>query len=272
MSTSIEAVLSALEARLSESEKQAAAATSRLKRLRRLAAAGDIGGLVAQLAQAPEAADRLGQTLREARAEFAYDAEAAFADGAYLAELRAEADRQGLVLIERDGRLSAFPLLLKLDAKAPGVKVGRKMQRAIRPAPLVKTLRAMQQASRFNATAFLEQIWSAYAPLAREAQAGWRPDAGSDGPAVPLIRVHELLTLLPVAAAEYPREAFACDLLRLNRAPDTRTARGFGFDLPASTGSKGRDRLTVYDERGAEHIFVGIRFLAPVAAATAAAA
>jgi hypothetical protein len=72
-----------------------------------------------------------------------------------------------------------------------------------------------------------------------------------------------LLTLLPAAAADYPREVFVCDLLRLNREPDTRTRGGLGFSLPASTGSKGQDRLTVYDERGVEHIFVGIRFVAP---------
>src|SRR5579883_1766986 len=140
MTTSIEAVLSDFEAKLSETEKQAAAVLTRLKRLRRLAGQGDVGGIAAQVAQATEVADRLVQGLREAQAGFAYDAEEAFGDGTYVAELRAEADRQGLVLVDRDGRLSAFPLLLKLDAKTPGVRVGRRLQRAIRPAALVRLL------------------------------------------------------------------------------------------------------------------------------------
>jgi hypothetical protein len=59
---------------------------------------------------------------------------------------------------------------------------------------------------------------------------------------------------------DYTREAFAVDVLRLDRAPDTRTRKGYRFTMPASTGSKGRSRLTVYDERGAEHIYVGIAF------------
>ena len=64
----------------------------------------------------------------------------------------------------------------------------------------------------------------------------------------------------PAAAADYSREEFACDLLRLDRAPDTRTRSGHGFSLPASTGSKGRNRLTMFDEEGDERVFVGIRF------------
>jgi hypothetical protein len=75
-----------------------------------------------------------------------------------------------------------------------------------------------------------------------------------------LLDIYELLTLRPGAASEYSREAFAVDVLRLDRAPDTRTKRGHAFSLPASTGSKGRSRLTVYDETGTEHVYVGIAF------------
>ncbi len=168
----------------------------------------------------------------------------------------AEAARQGVTINERDGRLSAFPLVLKLDVKTQSVRVGRKMVRAIRPSALVKSLKVAQQAGRFNAAGFLEQLWRAYQHLV---PSSWKPQGGSDGPAVSLSQIYALLTLLPAAAADYPREAFGCDLLRLNRAPDTRTKGGLGFALPASTGSKGQDRLTVYDERGGEHIFVGSR-------------
>lgn len=262
MTQSIDAALSAFDIVLTDSEKLALAVLARVKRLRKLAAAGDLGGIATQLAPMPDAIERLAGAARAAGDSFTYDAESALSDGSYLAELKAEAIRQDVVLVERDGRLSAFPLLLKLEAKAAAVRVGRKLHKAIRPAVLIKTLRAAQASSRFNAGAFLEQVARAYAVLAPQIQSGWSPAAGTDGPTVPLLRIHELLTLLPTAAAEYPREAFACDLLRLNRAPDTQTAHGLGFDLPASTGSKGRERLTVYDEAGDEHIFVGIRMLA----------
>jgi hypothetical protein len=259
MATELESALSGLETRLIEAERQANAVLARVKRVRRLAAVGDVNGVSGQLDQAPEAVDRLAVAFKALDGAFAYDAETAFANGTYIGELKAEAGRQGVTLIERDGRLSAFPLVLRLEAKAPGVRVGRKMVRAIRPSTLIKSLKALQQAGRFNAAGFLEQMFRAYLHLV---PSGWTPRDGTDGPAVSLSQIHALLTLLPAAAADYPKEAFACDLLRLNRAPDTKTRAGLGFALPASTGSKGSDRLAVYDERGAEHIFVGIRFLA----------
>ena len=259
MSAELEPALADLEVRMDEAERLAKNALARLKRARRMAAIGDINGIAAQLEQAPDAADRAAAAFRGLIGSFAYNAGDAFADGTYSAELMAEAKRQGVTIVDRDGRLSAFPLLLKLDAKTPGVRVGRKTVRAIRPSALVKSLKAAQQAGGFNAAGFLEQLWRAYLHLV---PSGWNPRNGSDGPAVSLSQIHTLLTLLPAAAAEYPREAFVCDLLRLNRAPDTKTKAGLGFALPASTGSKGQDRLTVYDESGGEHIFVGIRFLA----------
>jgi hypothetical protein len=260
MSTELEPALSDLETKMAEAERQANGVLARLKRARKMAAIGDINGVTTQLEQAPDAVDRLATAVRSLDGSFTYDTEDAFASGTYLAELMAEAARQGVTIIERDGRLSAFPLVLKLDAKTQGVRVGRKMVRAIRPSALIKSLKAAQLAGRFNAAGFLEQLWRAYQHLVPP---GWKPQDGVDGPAVSLSRIHALLTLLPAAATDYPREAFVCDLLRLNREPDTKTRGGLGFTLPASTGSKGADRLTVYDERGGEHIFVSIRFLPP---------
>lgn len=260
MSANLEPALAEFETRMSEAERLAKGLLGRINRARKLAAIGDISGVSSQLEPAPDAADRLAGAVRSLDGSLTYNTEAAFSDGTYVAELMAEATRQGVTMVERDGRLSAFPLVLKLDAKVPGVRVGSKMVRAIRPSALVKSLKAAQLAARFNAGGFLEQLWRAYQHLVPPS---WKPSDSADGPSVSLSRIYTLLTLLPAAAADYPREAFACDLLRLNRAPDTRTRGGLGFNLPASTGSKGQDRLTVYDERGAEHIFVGIRFLTP---------
>ncbi|MGD0106849.1 MAG: hypothetical protein ABSC06_22845, partial [Rhodopila sp.] len=127
MSTELEPALAEVEAKLADAERQAMGLLARLKRARRLAAIGDINGISTQLEQAPEAADRVAATVRAMDGAFAYDADDAFTSGTYVAELMAEAQRQGVTLIERDGRLSAFPLVLKLDAKTPGVRLGRKM-------------------------------------------------------------------------------------------------------------------------------------------------
>ena len=83
---------------------------------------------------------------------------------------------------------------------------------------------------------------------------------GGGGPLVALAAIHDPLTLLPAAAADYPMEEFLVDLLRLDRDPDARSGRGHRVELGGSTGTKGAKRLTVYDESGARHDDFAIRF------------
>jgi hypothetical protein len=256
-SATLAAELDRLDAALAVAERQAKAVLSGLRGLRRQAATGVVAGLARKLEQLPAAAEPLTGALRAAAASFSYDAEAAFADGAYLSELQEEAAARGLVLVAREGRITAFPLLLKLEPSIPAVRVGRRIERQIRPSVLTALLKKAQDSAAFNAEAFLEMLFRAATHLAR---ADPHADEPRPGAVVPLLDIYELLTLRPGAAAEYPREAFAVDLLRLDRAPDARTKRGHSFTLPASTGSKGRARLAVYDEQGAEHVYVGIAF------------
>ena len=267
MSTNLDDELGRLDTALAMAERHAKAALTAVRALRRQAAGGIVAGLSRRLEQLPATAAPLAEALAAASASFAYDAEAAFASGAYLQALQAEAAARGLVLVERDGRITAFPLLLKLEPGIPAVRVGRRLERQLRPAVLTALLKKAQDSAGFNAEAFLETLFRAAIHLAPAQMAssglqpdGPRPDGPRPGAVVALTDIYDLLTLRPGTAADYTREAFAVDLLRLDRAPDTRTRRGHGFSLPASTGSKGRQRLTVYDEHGAEHVYVGIAF------------
>lgn len=264
MSTQLDEELTRLDAALAIAERHAKAVLSGVRTVRRQAAAGIVAGLPRRLEQLPASAEPLAEALRTASASFDYDAEAAFADGSYLRELQQAAAARGLVLVERDGRITAFPLLLKLEPTTPGVRVGRRLERQIRPSVLTGMLKRAQESSAFDAAAFLDMLFRAATHLTR---AGLRADEPPPGAVAPLLDIYELLTLRPGAAADYPREAFAVDLLRLDHAPDTRTRRGHRFSLPASTGSKGRSRLAVYDEHGAEHVYVGIAFRADSARA-----
>ena len=260
MDNSIEQQITTLDQLLADSEKHGKALLARVRGLRKKTAAGELAPLTGLFEPLPRQVEQFVASVETARDALTYDAAAALTDGSYLAELQAEARAQGVVLTERDGRLSAFPLLLKLEPRTQGVRIGRKLERRLRPSVLVDQLKKAQAATLFDAVRVLGQMFAVYGTLARTIQPAWRPDANADGPVVALNDIHAALTVLPVAAASYPREAFAVDLLRLNRLPDTRTAGGHCFTLPASTGSKGRDRLTVYDETGGEHIYVGIRF------------
>lgn len=257
MPAQLEEELSRLDAALAAAERQAKAAISTIRTLRRQVVTGMVAGLMRKLEQLPSISDPLATALVTASTSFSYDSETALTDGQYLKELLTTAEARGLVLVERDGRITAFPLLLKLEPAIPAVRVGRKLERQIRPSVLTGLLKKAQEKSAFNAEAFLETLFRAAAHLGRTET---RADEPAEGAVVPLLDIYELLTLRPGAPAEYPREAFAVDVLRLDRAPDTRTRSGHQFSLPASTGSKGRSRLTVYDEQGAEHVYVGIAF------------
>ena len=260
MAVTLEAQIETLDQSLGDAEKHLKALLGRVSGMRKKANAGEVASTAGLFEPLPAQIEQLAVLVQTARDSLVYDAAAALSDGSYVDELRAEAAAQNLVLTERDGRLTAFPLLLKLEPKMSAIRVGRKLEKRLRPSLLVQLLRKAQAASRFDAGRFLGRLFSAYAYLAPAAQAGWRPDQPGYGPVVVLNDIYTLLTLLPAAAADYPREEFAIDLLRLDAAPDAATAAGHRFALPASTGSKGRNRLTVFDETGAERVFVGIRF------------
>jgi hypothetical protein len=261
----LESQILELDQLLAESEKHGKALLARVRGLRRKTNDGEFASLTGIFEPVPRLIEQFAQSVQVARESLRYDAATALADGSYLAELQAEARAQGVIITENDGRLTAFPLLLKLEPRIPAVRIGGKLQRGLRPGAVVKRLRQAQATSRFDAEWFLARLFSGYSYLARIHDRGWRPDRPGDGPVVPLAEIHALLTLLPQAAADYSREAFACDLLRLDRAPDTRTGAGHRFTFPASTGSKGRNRLIVYDEAGTQHVYVGIRFTSEAA-------
>ena len=260
----IDAQLAELERALTDAERDAKAALGTVRKLRKASELGAIADFSRLFDQAPRQIEQFQAALAAARAGFSYDAETEFTTGGYLAELQAAAEAAGLNLVARDDRLTVFPLLLKLEPKVPAVRVGRKSERRIRPSVLAGLLRQAQAAQGVRPAVILGRIFQSYGSLAPGLQPGWRANHREPGPVVPLIDIHAALTMLPEAEAAYPRDAFACDLLRLNRAPDTRTRDGRGFALAASTASKGRNVLRVYDENGNEHVYAGIRFTAPI--------
>jgi hypothetical protein len=258
----LEDVLRAADAQLAEAERQVAAVLRGLRRLRRGAQEGALAGLAAAATATADAVAQAAAPVQRAAAALDYDLPAAFAGGAWLRELDEAAKQAGVVLVQRDGRITAFPVALRLDANAQGVRIGRRLERRIRPSFLAAQLKALQaRPDRFNARAFLDRLLKPYALLARAENAAWRANQPGSGPLLALADLHEMLTLLPAAAADYPAEEFACDLLRLDRHPDARTGRGHRFELAGSTGKKGAKRLTLFDETGAQHDYYAIRFI-----------
>ena len=250
-----EAELEALDARLEKAQRAAEALTNGLKRTRRAARDGNsaeiargLNGLDARLADAEAAARDLSGAWR-------FDVSAYLADGRFLADLQREAGDKELELFERDGRIYCFPLILRLEPGQSAVRLGRKIERRLRPSALVELLaRTQKSPQRFRDDAFLELIWRTYRRLLGREWNGTDP-----GRVVALVDIHDTLTLLP--GADYPREEFARDLLLLDRRPDLRTRSGERFEFPHGTTTKGIKPLIVYDEHGTQRSYYGVRFV-----------
>lgn len=253
----MESALAELEAKIAEAQKVAGTLSTALKGLRKSAETGDVAKLekglqtISQRAQETEAAAR---TLEHA---WSFDARG-YLDGDYAQELLEEASAQGLKLFQKDGRLYAFPLIMRIEPRDAAVRLGKKLQRGIRPKYLVKTLAAFQKRpQRFREEKFLALVYEVYRQIAGD---GWTRSDSGRGPAIPLAQIHGLLTLLP--GADYPIEEFGRDLLLLDRQPDLRTRDGGALVFEGSTLSKGSmKRVTVYDENGNERTYIAIRFV-----------
>jgi hypothetical protein len=258
----LEDILAALDVHLADAEKQAVALLKAARRLRRAAAEGAMASLPTAIAAAQADGNRTVAPLAKAAAMLDYDVSDAFATGTWLDELAAAAEAAGVVLVRRDGRVTAYPVVLRLDARAQGVRVGRKLEKRIRPSFVAARLRALQQRpDRFNARRFLDRLFRLYESKARAEDPAWRPTQPGQGPLVSLADLHELLTVLPAAGTDYPQEEFVADLLRLDRQPDVTDSHGRRFELAGSTGRKGSKRLTLFDETGEQHDYYAIRFI-----------
>jgi hypothetical protein len=258
----LEDTLAALDVHLADAEKQAAALLKATRRLRRAVREGAVSSLPAAVATAQADAALAGAPLAKAADTLHYDVAEAFASGAWLDELAAAARSAGVALVRRDGRVTAYPVALRLDGRAQGVRIGRRLEKRIRPSFLAAQLKALQQRpQRFNARQFLDRLFVLYESRARAEDPGWRPTHPGQGPLVPLAELHDQLTVLPAAAADYPLEEFVTDLLRLDRQPDATGTRGHRFELSGSTGRKGGKRLTLFDEAGEQHDYYAIRFV-----------
>jgi hypothetical protein len=258
----LEDTLARLDAHLVDAERQAATLLKAVRRARRAAKEGAIASLPAAITAAQTEATRSTAAIEKAAATFDYDVAEAFASGAWLDELAAAAKAAGVVLVRRDGRVTAYPMALRLDGRAQGVRIGRKLERRIRPSFLAAHLKAMQQRpERFNGRQFLDRLFVLYDSMARAADPAWRSTQPGQGPLVALAELYDQLTVLPAAAADYPPEEFVTDLLRLDRQPDATGSHGHRFELGGSTGRKGGKRLTLFDETGEQHDYYAIRFI-----------
>lgn len=251
--------LDRLDSSLASAQKSSAALLAAIRKARAATQEGRIAeiekGLPAIRQMASDVAAQ-GEALAQA---WRFDVAAHMGSDAYVAELGAAAAEAGLRMFDRDGKIYAFPLILRIEPREAAVRIGRKLERRVRPRALVEVLGAIQKRpQRFREQQFLDLIYRAYRSLAA---AGWQDVQRGPGPVTTLIAVHEVLTLLP--GSDYLLPEFGRDLLLLDRKPDLATKDGSRFEFVSSTIAKERKAtpVTVYDEEGRERSYYGLRFV-----------
>ena len=180
--------------------------------------------------------------------------------GGYLQELRRAAEQEGVALYEREGVLFCYPVLVRLEPDAQAVRIDKKLDYSLHPKVLTARLKKEQgKEPKTKPEQFLESLFSAY-KMVRDSEFQGAPVA------VPLKRIHEMLTLRPGSDKEYSLLDFTREIYLLDRSGATQTRKGFRLTLTASTASRERqgDLLRFVTRDGHEKLYAGIKFTAAV--------
>jgi hypothetical protein len=252
----LEAALVELEERIGAAQRSAEALSRQLKRLKKAAQTGEVSEIERTLLTLAERAEQAAETATALSRAWRFDARSYLDDG-YRDELRSAAATAEIELLEKDGRLYAFPLLLRPEPRELAVRVGKKLERRLRPSWLAGELADLRRRpQRFREQQFLDLLYRLYRRVT-----GTGSRRGEMGPIMRLSDIHGILTLLP--NSDYSIEEFGRDLLLLDRKPDLRTRDGCRVSFPRSAIARERGirPVKVYDEGGREHTYLGLSFV-----------
>ena len=176
--------------------------------------------------------------------------------GGYLQELRTAAEQEGVALYEREGVLFCYPVLVRLEPESQAVRVDKTLDFSIHPKVLTARLKKEQgKEPKTKPEQFIESLFLAY-KMVRDSEYQGAPVA------VPLKRIHEMLTLRPGSDKEYSLLDFTREVYLLDRSGVTQTKKGFRLTLTASTASRERqgELLKFVTRDGHEKLYAGIKF------------
>jgi hypothetical protein len=161
--------------------------------------------------------ERLSQEAESARQEAADaslawsldpETEEQYLQAEYTEELLRAGDASGFKMLQHDGAIIAYPVVVRVIAGQRAVRLNEKKVTALRPSRVIDRVKAIQGRSlRGSPQALLETLFSAYKLIAQ---------GDREGAVVSLEEIFRVLTLLP--GADYTKEDFARDLLTLVRS------------------------------------------------------
>jgi hypothetical protein len=250
----LEPALEDVQTRIEAASRTTAALVLQLRRSRSAAASGQVKDLRRGLAAAAAAADSLRKEIEDALSGYDVDEATLLADGSYVRELLAAAQRAGVSMFAEDERLLCYPSIIRLLPGELALEIDRKRTRGIRPTAVVEALGKAQQAGpRFKPAPFLGSLADGYdLALARSKKLA--------GSVIRLVDVHAVLTLLPGQAREYGKAEFARDLYLLDLSEQTVTADGRRLRWAASSGTRQAGVLTTVARTGQQQRYWGISF------------
>jgi len=266
LSNELEAALANLEDVARTAKRSSALLTKAANELEKRAKSGDLSSL--RDARSKVAAAGRDAALSATRAADAWpwpteDAEEAYLERHYGDELTAEATSRGLRLYPYDGGWSAFPVLIRPDARGRAVRIDRKRSRAMRPSAILDlVVKARKAKPRQTPERFIEILYTGYRGAL--GLSALERNLFRENTAVQLIEVYRALTPLPDSSKDYSIEEFKRDIHQLNLSGVRATKAGATVHFSAATGTKGGGRgvLTVIDDQAQPHQYYAVSFQA----------
>lgn len=174
----------------------------------------------------------------------------------FTSELMETAQKAGVSLLERDGTIFSYPVLVRAEPEMAAVRIDKTLVFSLRPSVLANLLKRFQAKDpKARPERFIETLFNAYEFV--RAKEGYPPNVD-----VPLVSVYGVLTLLPGSEKEYTLLDFTRDLYFLDISDVQETKKGFVLSLPASTATREKRAkpLPFVDRQGREKLYATIKF------------
>ena len=233
------------------------------KRLRKASQDGNIAAIRRESERLEPVVNLIRQEVSNAATAWPFtpEEERQYLEGEYSSELQTRAEKSGVQMFERDGRLIAHPLMVRVLPGERAVRIDRRQSSSVRPSKLLADLEKLQtRPSRFRPQQFLESLYRAYLELAERDTAD-RLKLGGAGQVVRLDRIYNLFTGLPGSNREYTPLDFARDLYALQESGVREVRDGARVSFPASTGTRSpRGVISFVGPDGETVLYYGIQF------------
>ena len=257
-----EQAFSATEKAADSTLRSANGLVRQIKELQKAAQVGNIAGIKRAQERIDAALGVLRQEVVNSAASWPFPnhEEEQYLKTGYITELHQVAQGLGLQVHERDGRLVAHPLMVRVLPGERAVRIDKKQTSNIRPSHLAEVLLVSQKKPvRYQSAAFLEALYIVYKDFVHEDNPN-RLVKGS-GRVVPLEEIYKRLTYLPGSSREYERADFARAVYDLDASSVKKTRSGATVSFPSSTGTRSsRGLFTFVGPDGADVQYYAIRF------------